>query len=51
MNTRHGAYSGSVCELTITLPATLGDSMSVEARVVVVDDWDGPLVLGFPRLP
>lgn len=49
ITSRFGSHSGRVTPLPLTLLAEdgWGDDLEVSARAVVMDDWPGPVVLGY----
>jgi len=49
ISTRLGKKTGTLRRLSVTLLADAGkgDSMDIEATVLVIDDWTGPVVLGY----
>lgn len=47
METRFGNYVGRLCRLEVTLEADEGDALLVEATVLVLPEWPGPVVLGY----
>lgn len=47
MDSRYGTFHGRLIPLEITLAATEGRALAVQARVFVTDDvWPGPTILG-----
>lgn len=47
MSTRLGPIHGELHRLPITLIASEGDDLEVDATVVVSSEWTGPVVLGY----
>lgn len=47
MSTRLGTIHGQLHRLHITLVASEGDDLEIDATLVVAPDWMGPIVLGY----
>jgi len=45
--TRFGELSGNVVRMTITLVADHGENLPIESSVLLAEEWDGPIVLGY----
>lgn len=50
MRTRFGRITGHLHTASVTLLAEKGEDLAVEARVIVSDEWSGPIVLGYQGL-
>jgi predicted aspartyl protease len=50
ISTRNGNYTGRLEEATITILAQEGESLEVNARVFVSNDWPGRTFLGYSGL-
>jgi hypothetical protein len=49
IGTRFGRFSGTLCRLDVTFVADpgLGRNLRIDATVLAVPDWPGPVVLGY----
>lgn len=47
MSTRFGTYEGWLDRFDLTLPAEVGEALTISATWFVCPDWPGPLVLGW----
>ena len=50
LSTRFGLKQGTLHECSVSILVDSGDDIIFDATVLVIPDWDGPVVLGFKTL-